>query len=329
MLFIGTGEYLAKNLVKMPSVFRSILVASTLAFTTCVSAQSTPLPSATNSPKAIQTLGCYSSLDNSFANQGSYTYQASGYCQILCSNLFKNVMATSQGANCWCGDHIPAESSSVSNATCDSPCNGYDQQNCGGNSAFTVYLTGMSSDVEVDGASSSSAKPTATSKGSSSSGQSPSVITKAGQTIVVTASSSASGHSSSGGSSKVGVAVGVVVGVLAIAAIVGGLILLMKHRRRKAVEEEYKRNAANAEFLRQKSGKSETSSTNDNRLDQAATFTHRRQSIGSIADENDFSRRILQVSDSSSKTSIDANVNIGAKPRWCLVHALPYYHFLE
>ena len=89
---------------------------------------------------------------------------------------------------------------------------------------------------------------------------------------------------------------GVVVGVLAIAAIIGGVIFFMKQRRRRAVEEEYKRNAANAEFLRQKSSKSEASSTTDNRLDQAATFTHRRQSIGSIADENDFSRRILQVS---------------------------------
>lgn len=279
----------------MPSILRSALVASILALATSVSAQSAPTASATNSPKAVQTLGCYSSLDSSFANQGSYTFQTSGYCQILCSNQFKNVMATSQGSYCWCGDHIPAQSASTSNSSCNSPCDGYDQQDCGGDNAYTVYLTGLSTNVDTDGASSNSANPSTTAKGGSSSGQSPSVITQAGQTIVVTASSTANSQSGSGGSSKVGIAVGVVVGVLAIAAIVGGLIFFMKQRRRKAVEEEYKRNAANAEFLRQKSGKSETSSTTDNRLDQAATFTHRRQSIGSIADENDFSRRILQV----------------------------------
>ena len=267
-------------------------------FATPVSAQaaaSVPTASATNSPKAVQTLGCYTSLDNTFVNQGSYTFQTSGYCQIICTNQFKNVMATSQGSNCWCGDHIPAQSAITSNSSCNSPCNGYDQEDCGGDSAYTVYLSGLSTDVDVDGSSSNSAKATPTSNGSSSSGESPSVITKAGQTIVVTASSTANSHSG-GGTSKVGIAVGVVVGVLAIAAIIGGLVFVMKQRRKKAVEDEHKRMVANTEFLRQKSGKSETSSTTDNRLDQAATFTHRRQSIGSIADENDFSRRILQVS---------------------------------
>lgn len=281
----------------MPSVLRSGLIASifTLLATSVCAQSSVPAASATNSPKAVQTLGCYTSLDSSFVDQGSYTYQTSGYCQILCTNQFKNVMATSQGSNCWCGDHIPAQTAETSNSTCNSPCNGYDQEDCGGDSTFTVYLSGLSSDVPVD-SSSSSAKATPTSKGGSSgSSESPSVITKAGQTIVVTASSTANSQSS-GGTSKVGIAVGVVVGVLAVAGIVGGVILFMKQKRRKAVEDEHKRMVANTEFLRQKSGKSEASSTTDNRLDQAATFTHRRQSIGSIADENDFSRRILQVS---------------------------------
>lgn len=303
----------------MPSIFRSALVASIFALATSVSAQSSSVQtaSATNHPQAVQTLGCYSALDSSFVNQGSWTYQSSGYCQIICSNQFKNVMATSQGSNCYCGDHIPAQSNVVPNSTCSSPCNGYDQEDCGGDGTYTVYLSGMVADVETDSSSSSSAKPSTTSKsGSSSAGQSPSVITQAGQTIVVTASSTATSQSSGGGgSSKVGIAVGVVVGVLAIAAIVGGVIFFMKQRRRKAVEEEYKRNAANAEFIRQKSSKSETSSTTDNRLDQAATFTHRRQSIGSIADENDFSRRILQVSNSASGILINADVYAGTKSR--------------
>jgi cell wall integrity and stress response component len=124
----------------------------------------------------------------------------------------------------------------------------------------------------------------------------PSVITKAGQTIVVTASSSASNGTSGsggGGSSKAGIAAGVVVGIVAICAIAGGVYFFLRQRKRKAVEEEFRRNAAVSSFVGGKS-KSEVSSTNDQRLDPSVVFA-RRQSIGSIADERDFSRRILQV----------------------------------
>jgi cell wall integrity and stress response component len=202
-------------------------------------------------------------------------------------------MATSKGSDCYCGDLLPPTDTVASNSSCNSPCQGYDTADCGGDGFWSVALTGIESNVGNAPAGSGSSSqtsqiPTVTQTAA------PSVITKAGQTIVVTASSSAK-SSGGGGSNKAGIAAGVVVGIIAIAAIVGGIYFFLRQRKRKAVEEEFRRNAAVNSFVSGKP-KSEVSSTNDQRLDPNITAFHRRQSIGSIADERDFSRRILQVS---------------------------------
>lgn len=85
---------------------------------------------------------------------------------------------------------------------------------------------------------------------------------------------------------KAGVAAGVVVGVLAIAGIGIGLFLLTKKRRREKVEEEYRKSAAAREFARKPE--------QDHRLDPV--MIQRRDSVGSIADNQDYSRRILKAS---------------------------------
>lgn len=202
-------------------------------------------------------------------------------------------MATYKGSDCYCGDLLPPTDTAASNSSCNSPCQGYDTADCGGDGFWSVALTGIETDVgnapAGSGSSHTSQIPTVTQTAA------PSVITKAGQTIVVTASSSANNASRSGGSSKAGIAAGVVVGIIAIAAIVGGIYFFLRQRKRRAVEEEFRQNAAVKSFVSGKP-KSEVSSTNDQRLDPNITAFHRRQSIGSIADERDFSRRILQVS---------------------------------
>lgn len=73
--------------------------------------------------------GCFSSSEP-MQDQGSYMYQSTGYCQQQCVGLGKAVMATTAGSNCWCGDLLPAASSKVTEDKCDSPCNGYNKQNC-------------------------------------------------------------------------------------------------------------------------------------------------------------------------------------------------------
>jgi len=169
---------------------------------------------------------------------------------------------------------------------------------------YSVYITGMATTVDnaepdaSDLAKSSSASVTSTSKAA--------VVTVGGQTVVVTAGSQSTSTSSSspspesqggGGPNKAGIAAGVVVGVLAIAGLIGGLFLFMRNRKRKEIEEEYKRNAAVSSFIaagKPPMSSGGTSSFNDVRLDPAV-MADRRMSDGSIADNKDYSRRILKV----------------------------------
>ena len=258
-------------------------LASILLFAATTNAQSAPTPTVAVGP--IVTLGCYKDVGN-LQNEGSNTFQTSGSCQALCANAGKPVMATEQGSFCFCGDALPPSQYEADNSSCSSPCNGYGQDMCGGIGFWTVYLVGLTGDlVSTQSASSSTAAATPGSTGDASSTTQPAVVTKPGQTVVVTASNTAA--PSSGGGSKVGIAVGVVVGVLALAGAIGGGILFMKHRRRREIEEEHRRNAASATYRPEPK--------NDARLD-ASAVNARRTSIGSIADEGDYTRRILQVS---------------------------------
>lgn len=264
----------------LPSIMPPALLAIVALFVTSIHAQSAPTPTVPVGP--ITTLGCYNDV-GTLQNKGSNTFQTSGSCQAICANAGKPVMATTQGSFCYCGDGLPPEQYEVANSSCSTPCNGYGQDMCGGLGFWTVYLTGLTGQLVSTQLPSSTASPTQ-SDGASSGSSQPPVVTKPGQTVVVTASSSPS--SSSGGGSKVGIAVGVVVGIVALAGISGGAILYFKQKRRREIEEEHRRNAAATSYRPEPK--------NDSRLD-ANIVNARRTSIGSIADEGDYSRRILQV----------------------------------
>lgn len=114
-------------------------------------------------------------------------------------------------------------------------------------------------------------------------------------TVVVTAGAKGSNKGSSKGSNTVGIAVGVVVGIVGIAGIAGGAFLWVRYSRRKEASDAYKRQAAISSFVEGGQKPPYTASSNsDSRLDPAA-LAARRISDGSIADNADYSRRILQV----------------------------------
>ncbi|KAJ4507271.1 WSC domain [Exophiala dermatitidis] len=285
-----------------PSLFCATAVASALAFlSTPILAQTTSATAAA----AITTLGCYKDSDP-LTQQGTYVYQSSGWCQQQCVKLGKPVMATTGGSTCYCGDELPALDQEVDSSKCNTDCQGWPEDKCGGIGYWQVYLSGLTADVKTAPnsttiASSASSTPTQGSDGATPT--QPSVVTKAGQTVVVTASTSADNeHHGSSGPNKVGIAVGVVVGVIALGAMVGGVIFFLKRRRNREIEEEHRRNAAVSSFVG--GTQSDKSSATDQRLDPSI-YSHRRPSIGSIADERDFSRRILQVRnpDRDSKAS--------------------------
>ncbi|KAF2086316.1 hypothetical protein K490DRAFT_21335, partial [Saccharata proteae CBS 121410] len=238
--------------------------------------------------------GCFSSSEP-LEDEGYYTYQTTGNCQPICVGLGFPVMGLVNGSNCYCGDLLPAKSSQVDDDKCDTPCNGYDTQTCGGDNYWQVYLTGLNNnDVDYYSGSSSSTTIAASSSTITSAGT-PIVVTVGGTVIVTKGSDPTSSSSSSSNSSspnKAGIAAGVVVGVVAIAGIVGGVFLYLRHRRRKAVEEEYRQRQNVNSFVGAK-GKTAASSVNDTVLDPEYV---RRMSHGSIADNQDYSRRILQVS---------------------------------
>lgn len=235
-----------------------------------------------------QYVDCYSQVPN-FVNNGTWTYQSTGYCQHQCVPMGYSVMALIDGKDCWCGNELPPNSTKTD--SCNTPCDGYNLDTCGGSNAYDVYLTGMTSSVAVmsEGSATTSASITTTAGGVT-------YVTQAGTTIVITASSdpsasakSSSSSSSGGSSNTAGIAAGVVVGVVALSAIIGAAIFFWRRQQKKRVEEEYRRNAEINSFAQKPA-----SMSSDPRWD-GDFMAQRRQSNGSIADDQDFSRRILQV----------------------------------
>ncbi|KAK5061196.1 hypothetical protein LTR84_007738 [Exophiala bonariae] len=265
----------------MSHLFRQAIA---LALTLALTAAPVMAQSATIAPGAIQTLGCYSDPGPGLTEFGDATGQSSGYCRDNCTNLAQPVMAITGGVTCYCGNELPALDTLVDPDNCNVKCMGYGLEDCGGMGFYQIYLTGLGANVHT--------APNSTSSSSSgSSSTSAPAPTKPNETVFVTPTGSSDSvqKSSDGGVNKIGIAVGVVVGVLVLAGIIGAVVFIIKRKRNQEIEEEHRRNAANS-FL---SGKSDKSAT-DQRLDPSI-YSHQRQSIGSIADERDFSRRILQV----------------------------------
>src|ERR1700733_1025048 len=126
----------------MYTIFRTAAAASLL----LLYAADTNAQSCSVALKTIVNIGCYSS-SGQLVDLGSYTYQSAGYCQCQCATLNKPVMATYKGSDCYCGDLLPPTDTVASNSSCNSPCQGYDTADCGGDGFWSVALTGIEGDV--------------------------------------------------------------------------------------------------------------------------------------------------------------------------------------
>ncbi|KAI9932793.1 hypothetical protein ASPWEDRAFT_22559 [Aspergillus wentii DTO 134E9] len=241
-----------------------------------------------NAPAAIADTseGCFTSSDG-LEDQGPYTYQSTGYCQEKCKGKDYAVYALWKGSNCLCGNSIPPSSSKTKDDDCDVSCDGWPQSKCGGKEAYAVFLTGLKSDVSTYSSSS-----TSTTDGNPTSTDQSAAITQSGQTVVVTAASQTSADASKGSSkpNTAAIAAGVVVGTVGFFALAGAAFFLYRFKKRKSVEDQYRRNAAIDNFGKPMT----TNSASDSRFD-GDFMAQRRQSNGSIDDDQDFSRRILQV----------------------------------
>ncbi|EPE05149.1 wsc domain containing protein [Ophiostoma piceae UAMH 11346] len=241
--------------------------------------------------------GCFSSAGDLVFNS-SQTFNSRGECgQTICQAMGAYVAASSAGDKCYCGNTYPANSTLVDDSKCNSPCTGYGQDACGGDGFYTVYNTGLKLSgiayADDDGSSSSSSSPTAA---TSTKATSVATTVVGGQTVFVTQTSDSNSSSKKSSSNTAGIAGGVVAGVVVVAAIVGGVFFMLRRRRNREIEEEHRRNAAVNAFFNGASKAPSTSgefSSSDARLDPV--MAQRRMSDGSIADNEDYSRRILRV----------------------------------
>ncbi|KAI1264610.1 hypothetical protein F5Y18DRAFT_75070 [Xylariaceae sp. FL1019] len=276
----------------------AVLTLSTLTSAATATSKGVELPSSAPELHVPTVHGCYSSLGLLKLNT-TYIYNTQSWCTELC---FNNTMpvAASYATSCYCGDKYPNEKFLVDDTKCNEPCPGFDEQACGGLDTYTVYNTGVV--VGVDEYAVNAGEETTTSSVASSTTTSAAAHTATSATedsqVTVTAPAAAesttSNKKSSSSSGTVGIAVGVVVGVLVAAAIAGGAFFFVRRKRNSALEEEHRRNAAVNAFI--SGGKPPSSSGGmsmaDSRMDPVM---NRRLSDGSIADNQDYSRRILRV----------------------------------
>ncbi|KAH0401446.1 hypothetical protein KCU89_g4153, partial [Aureobasidium melanogenum] len=274
----------------------------------------------------ITDAGCFSGSAG-LEDNGTFNYQSKGHCQETCIGVGATVMAMTDGNDCWCGSTLPAKSSLQSDdSKCSTSCVGYPDDMCGGDGYWSVYYTTTDTDIGYYGggssssssSSSSAAKSSASSSSSSSSSAPSSMITSTtsttptaakatvitsvapGTTVIITQVPTSTGTSSAdsekshkGGSNTAGIAAGVVVGIVVVAALFGAAFFFWRRKQRRETEtghqqlNDYSSSAQKPMAFRPAPGP-------DSRIDPDA-MASRRMSDGSIADNEDYSRRILKV----------------------------------
>lgn len=229
--------------------------------------------------------GCFSSLGD-MKPDSTDKYNAQGYCAPRCRDLGKPVGATYL-KQCYCGTKLPNKKTLLPDSKCNEPCPGFDPQACGGLNAYTVYNTGVQVNVEEAELEESSTTSVASSTSTTT-------HTTASGTATSPAQSETPAAKKEAKPNTVGIAVGVVVGVIVVTAIAAGSFFFVRRKRNAQLEEEHRRNAAVNAFI--SGGKPPRSSGGmsiaDSRMDPVM---NRRMSDGSIADNQDYSRRILRV----------------------------------
>jgi cell wall integrity and stress response component len=215
--------------------------------------------------------------------------QSQGACRVLCQKGKRKYAATTNAEFCYCSDKLPQESEKVDNDLCDQPCKGYPFEPCGSRAGhYTIFLADTSqSDPRLYDGSGQTGNPMESLIPSSTTPPAATSTDNKGQIVTVTASQAppTDENKPKSGINKAGAAAGAVVGVLVAIAIGVGAFVFIRKQRRKKVEEEYRRSAAVREFHKKPEA--------DLRLDPV--MLQRRASDGSIADNQDYSRRILKV----------------------------------
>ncbi|KAI3390320.1 hypothetical protein diail_10122, partial [Diaporthe ilicicola] len=276
--------------MKTTTLLAAAIAAAVPAFAATPTSQGVEEPSAAPTLGAQVVQGCFSSWGNLIFNS-TPNFNSKSACAVdVCYAGGFKVAATTGGNQCYCGNEYPPKDTVVDDSKCDVPCPGYGLQACGGIDFYTVYNTGIMLSVQY------SADNDTTSTTSTPSVVASSTVVNGGQTSVVyvTATPTDGPGEEKKGTPMGGIIAGIVVGVVVLGAAFGGLWFYMRSKRNREIEEEHRRNAAVNAFM---GGKPPGSSGGysmeaDTRLDPV--MAQRRMSSGSIADNQDYSRRILR-----------------------------------
>jgi len=163
-------------------------------------------------------------------------------------------------------------------------CPGYGNESCGAVGFLTVYLSGvgtLSGNAATTIISSQTPSPTV----SDTSVPSNTIYVTAGPQTTVIASPTNT-NSSSGISG--GAAAGIAIGILALIAIGAAVFFVVRRRRRDEYQRQY-----DPSNLSSSPGSLNRPFGTDQRLEPQ--MLQKRESVGSLADENDYSRKILRV----------------------------------
>lgn len=262
------------------------------------------VPSAPPVPGAVRSQGCWSSRGNLTDTNGvAATKVSSGSCNDYCISKQFPVMGL-QGVKCYCGMVYPPADDVAADTKCTYPCPGFGNEACGTlGSFFSIWNTGINIDpgnyVPPSSSSTTSSSSSSSSTSSTSSDAEQSSAAAANPSGPATPSAEPTpSDAPSGGSKKTnvaGIAAGTVVGVVVLGGLLGAAFFTMRRRRNAEIEEEHRRNAAVNAFINGSKPPSTSGSISmsDSRLDPI--MAHRRLSDGSIADNEDYSRRILRV----------------------------------
>ncbi|KAI0122429.1 hypothetical protein F4814DRAFT_446364 [Daldinia grandis] len=264
---------------------RQFAVVAILALGPLTNAKNLQSPATSPIPGTDTVHGCYKSL-GTLKHEQTIKFNSQGACTVLCRDKGSLVAATNT-EECYCGDQYPSKGDLVDDDQCTEPCPGFGSQACGGLDTYTVYNTGKK--VSVGEAPASSSSTSTPSKTSTTISDAPASTSDATETVTAPTE-----PEKGSGPNVAGIAAGVVVGVVAITAFGGAVFFWLRRKRNAEIEEEHRRNAAVNAFI--SGGKPPSSSggvsMTDSRLDPVM---NRRMSDGSIADNQDYSRRILRV----------------------------------
>lgn len=177
----------------------------------------------------------------------------------------------------------------------------------GGKNTYSVYLVDESDESSVSTASSgdSSSSSSSSTSTDTSSPTKTHIETNNGQTILVTQAPESQGaetkEDDGGKSNTAAIAAGVVVGVVGFFALIGAAFFFYRFKKRKA-SGNYLNNGPIEHY-------NKPMSTSSNSRFDGDFMAQRRQSNGSIDDDQDFSRRILQVGHTPDKCGAEANMS--------------------